>query len=114
MKKITIVLLAILYVIPSFSQTMEWHIKDNYVDIQYMGNNLFKVKNSSGKWGVINEYGETTVEIQYDSITPIVENRALLLDATGQFLSGIMNEKGQIIKTYRRKSGLYSTGIKKK
>ena len=100
MKKITIALLAILCVIPSFSQTMEWHIKDNYVDIKYMGNNLFKVKNSSGKWGVINEYGETTVEIQYDSITPIVENRALLLDATGQFLSGIMNEKGQIIKSY--------------
>ncbi len=100
MKKITIVLLAILYVIPSFSQTMEWHIKDNYVDIQYMGNNLFKVKNSSGKWGVINEYGETTVEIQYDSITPIVENRALLLDVTGQFLSGIISEKGQIIKTF--------------
>lgn len=99
MKKITIALLAILYVIPSFSQTMEWHIKDNYVDVKYMGNNLFKVKNSSGKWGVINEYGETTVAIQYDSITPIVENRALLLDNTGQFLRGIINEKGQILNT---------------
>lgn len=100
MKKITIALFAILYVIPSFSQTMEWHIKDIYVDVKYMGNNLFKVKESSGKWGVINEYGEITVEIQYDSITPIVENRALLLDATGQFLSGIINEKGQIIKEF--------------
>lgn len=100
MKKITIVLLAILYVIPSFSQTMEWHIKDNYVDIKYMGNNLFKVKNSSGKWGVINKYGETTVEIQYDSITQIVENRALLLDNTGLYLQGIINEKGQIIKSF--------------
>ena len=100
MKKTIIALLAILYVIPSFSQTMEWHIKDNYVDVKYMGNNLFKVKNSKGKWGVINEYGDTTVAIQYDSITPIVENRALLLDATGQFLSGIISEKGQIIKTF--------------
>lgn len=100
MKKITIALLAILCVIPSFSQTMEWHIKDNYVDIKYMGNNLFKVKNSGGKWGVINEYGETTVEIQYDSITPIVENRALLLDNTGQFLNGIINEKGQLLKSF--------------
>lgn len=100
MKKLTIALLAILYVIPSFSQTMEWHIKDNYVDVKYMGNNLFRVKNSSGKWGVINEYGETTVEIQYDSITPIVENRALLLDITGQNLKGIINEKGQIIKSF--------------
>ena len=100
MKKTIIALLAILYIIPSFSQTMEWHIKDIYMDVKYMGNKLFKVKNSSGKWGVINEYGETTVAIQYDSITPIVENRALLLDATGQFLSGIMNEKGHIIKTF--------------
>ena len=100
MRKTVIILLAILYVIPSFSQTMEWHIKDNYVDIKYMGNNLFKVKKSSGKWGVINEYGETTVEIQYDSITPIVENRALLLDNTGQFLNGIINEKGQLLKSF--------------
>ena len=100
MKKITIALLAILYVIPSFSQTLEWHIKDNYVDIEHLGNNLFKVKNSNGKWGVINEYGETTVEVQYDSITPLVENRALLLDVNGQNLKGIINEKGQIIKSF--------------
>ena len=100
MRKIIIFLLVIVYAVPSFSQTMEWHIKDNYVDVKYMGNNLFKVKSSNGKWGVINEYGETTVAIQYDSITPIVENRALLLDATGQFISGIISEKGQIIKTF--------------
>lgn len=100
MRKTVIILLAILYVIPSFSQTMEWHIRDNYVDVKYMGNNLFKVKNSKGKWGVINEYAETTVAIQYDSITPIVENRALLLDITGQNLKGIINEKGQIIQSF--------------
>lgn len=100
MKKITIALLAILYVLPSFSQTLEWHIKDNYIDVKYIGNNLFKVKNSNGKWGVINENGETTVEIQYDSITPLVENRALLLDVNGQNLKGIINEKGQIIKSF--------------
>lgn len=103
MKKLTIILLIILYVVPSFSQTMEWHIKDNYVDIQYMGNDLFKVKNSNGKWGVVNRYGEMTIEIQYDSITPIVENRALLLDITGQYLKGIINEKGQIIKSFHSK-----------
>ncbi len=100
MKKIFICWLAILYVIPSFSQTMEWHIKDNYVDVKYMGNNLFKVKNSNGKWGVVNEYGETTVEVQYDSITPLVEKRALILDNKGQGLKGIINEKGQIIKSF--------------
>lgn len=100
MKKAAIIIGLLLNGIPSLSQTMEWHIKDNYVDVKYMGNNLFKVKNYNGKWGVINEYGETTVEIQYDSITPIAENRALLLDNTGLYLQGIINEKGQIIKLF--------------
>ena len=100
MKKLAIILLIILYVVPSFSQTMEWHIADEYVDVKYMGNALFKVKNSNGKWGVVNRYGEMTVAIQYDSITSIVENRALLLDITGQHLKGIINENGQIIKMF--------------
>lgn len=100
MKRHILILLAMLYVIPSFSQTMEWHVKDIYTDIKYMGNDLFKVKNASGKWGIVNEYGETTVQIQYDSITPFVENRALLLDITGQYLIGIINEKGQLIKSF--------------
>ena len=101
MKRISaLILFAILYAIPSFSQTMEWHIRDNYADIRYMGNNLFKVKSSNGKWGIINEYGETTVEVKYDSITPFVESRALLLDITGLLIKGIINEKGQIVKSF--------------
>lgn len=103
MKKYIIVLLAIFYAIPTLTQTMEWHIKDDYVDIKYIGHDLFKVMNSNGKWGVINEYGETTVDIQYDSITSFVENRALLLDITGQFLKGIINEDGRIVKSFNNK-----------
>ena len=103
MKKITTILLAILYVIPSFAQTMEWHIRDNYADIQYLGNGVFKVKNTNDKWGIINEYGEITVEMLYDSITPIVEDRALLLDIDGiSNLKGIVNEKGKIIKSFNK------------
>ena len=101
MKRIAIALLAILYIIPSFSQTLEWHIKANYADVCYMGNNLFKVKNTNGKWGIINEHCETTVEVKYDSITPFVENRALLLDISGQcYIKGIVNENGKIIQTF--------------
>ncbi len=100
MKNLITTFITLLLAVPSFSQTMEWHIKDNYVDIKYMGNNLFKVKNSSGKWGIVNEYGEISVELRYDSITPIVENRALLLDVTGIFLKGIVNENGQLIKSF--------------
>lgn len=100
MTRIVLSLGIFLSVIPSFAQTMEWHIKDNYADIKYLGNNLFKVQNSNGKWGIVNEYGETTVEIKYDSITPIVDNRALILDITGQYLKGIVNEDGKIIKSF--------------
>ena len=39
------------------AQTLEWHIKDAYVDVQYLGNQLFKVKTNTGKWGIVNEYG---------------------------------------------------------
>ena len=100
MRKIASILLAVLYTVPLYSQTREWHIKDNYVDVVYMGNDLFKVKSSDGKWGIINEYGRTTVNVQYDSITSFVEKRALLLDASGKYLKGIVDEKGQIIKSF--------------
>ena len=101
MKRIAISLLALLYIIPSFSQTMEWHIKDKYADVCYMGNNLFKVKKPNGKWGIINGYGEISVEEKYDSITPFVENRALILDKTGIHIKGIVNTEGNIIKTFK-------------
>lgn len=100
MKRIIAILSTLLFIIPSFSQTMEWYVKDNYTEIVYMGHDLFKVKNSAGKWGIINEYGELSVDTAYEMITPFVENRALLLDATGLFLKGIVNEKGQLIKRF--------------
>ena len=88
------------------AQMLEWHIRDNYVEIAYMGNNLFKVKTPDGKWGVVNEYGALSIEAAYDSITPLVENRALLLDVTGQFLKGIINEEGQLIKSFSHEERL--------
>ena len=100
MKTIVLILSIILNALPMFSQTLEWHIRDNYVDVEYMGNDLFKVMNSSGKWGIINRRGDLTVDVQHDVITPLVENRALLLDITGQYLKGIVNENGQIIKSF--------------
>lgn len=100
MKRILIIIIAILCVTPSFSQTLEWHIKDEFADIKYMGNDLFKVKTNTGKWGVINKHGKMSIEAKYDSITPIVENRALLLDITGNFLRGIIDENGNILKSF--------------
>lgn len=106
MKYLLVILSALFFLAPSFSQTMEWHIKDNYVDVKYMGNNLFKVKTPGGKWGVVNEYGEMSLQAEYDSITSLVENRALLLDVTGQYLKGILNEKGQLVKSFNNNERL--------
>ena len=100
MKRILFIVLAIISIMPLFAQTLEWHIKDNYTEIKYLGNDLFKVKDTKGKWGVVNEYGEMTIEALYDSITPIVENRALLLDNTGIYLQGIIDEKGKLFKSF--------------
>lgn len=99
MKKI-IILLIVLYTMPSFSQTMEWHIKAAYAEIEYLGNDIFKVKGNNGKWGIINKRGETTIKVEYDSITSFTDNRALLLDATGQSLLGIVNEEGKLLKSF--------------
>ena len=102
MKFFITIVCCLLYVIPSFSQIMEWYIKDNYTDVQYMGNHLFKVKNASGLWGIVNENGELSIEAVHDSITPLVEDRALLLDRSGKMLRGIINEKGQLVKSFNQ------------
>ena len=82
------------------SQVMEWVIKPIYKDIVPMGEALYKVKDNNGKWGVYNAVtGEQTVEAKYDSITPIVENRALILGSDGQDLYGIINDKGTPIQS---------------
>lgn len=97
---VSIVIILCAVIIPTYGQTMEWHIRGDYVEIEYMGNHLFKVKTSTNKWGIINEYGHLSVETKFDSITPFVEGRSLLLDYTGRFLKGIINEKGQMIKSF--------------
>ena len=106
MKNIIIAIFILLSVQPSFSQTLEWHAKGDYADIQYIGKDLFKVKTTSGKWVVVNKYGEMSIEANYDSITPLVEDRSLLLDVTGQYLKGILNEQGQLLKTFNNEERL--------
>lgn len=77
------------------AQVMEWVIKPTYKDIVSMGGDLYKVKGSNGKWGVYNvAKGEQTIVVEYDSITPLIENRALILDKTGLKLYGILSESG--------------------
>lgn len=103
MKKILVIFFLFNCAIMSFSQTMEWHIKANYSDIEYLGNDLFKVQDANGKWGLFNAEGKMTVSAQYDSITPIVENRIVLIETENglNYLGGIVNEKGEIVQIKR-------------
>ena len=103
MKKILVFFLLLNCAIISFAQTMEWHINANYSEIEYLGNDLFKVQDSHGKWGLVNAEGKMTVSAQYDSITPIVENRIVLIETENgsNYLGGITNEKGEIIQIKR-------------
>lgn len=79
----------------SNAQVMEWVIDPSYKEIIYMGNDLYKVKGSNGKWGIYStSKGELTVPAEYENISPLVEDRILILDAQGEKLYGIVDEHG--------------------
>lgn len=100
-KKIAFIIISILCVTNSWSQSMEWLCRPGkYQNIQYMGNDLFKVQRSDNKWGIIHADGHEIIDIKYDSITSFVESRALILDITGKKLIGIIDSKGRIVKSF--------------
>lgn len=80
-------------------QSMDWLCHPGeYSEVLYLGQDLFKVRNNHGKWGIIQADGKKGIDIRYDSITPFVENKALLLDREGKRLLGIINNKGELVK----------------
>lgn len=112
MKKTIIIIFALFSSIASFAQVLEWHIPVEYSDVQYIGNDLFKVKKGN-KSGIINKDGNVRVEVKYDSITPFVENRALAI--SGEFLKCIIDERGEVVKKFDERYVLgnfhYSEGL---
>lgn len=81
------------------AQSMDWLCHPGeYSEVSYLGHDLFKVRNNLGKWGIIQADGKTAVDVKYDSITPFVENKALLLDREGKRLLGIINSNGDLVK----------------
>lgn len=101
MKKILLCLLCSFCLIDLMAQSMEWLCHPGkYSRIQYMGNDLFKVKNSTNKWGIISADGKEVLSIKYDSITSFVENRALILDKSGHRIIGILDQNGEKIKSF--------------
>ena len=63
---------------------MEWLCRPGKFEaIQYIGHDLFKVKNKNNKWGIISAGGKQILDTKCDSITPYLEGRALILDKSG-------------------------------
>lgn len=102
----TIIALSVGY---SYGQSMDWLCHPGqYTQIEYVGNDLFKVRGNSGQWGIVDAKGETKVELRYDSITPFVEHRCLLLDKSGRRLFGIVDDNGNLVKSFQN-SEVYVT-----
>ena len=91
------------------AQSMEWLCRPGkFSDIQYMGYDLFKVKDNTGKWGIFSADGKQVLDVKYDSITSFVEGRALILDKVGQRIIGILDQNGEILKSFENEQ-IYAT-----
>ena len=102
MKRIYLILIILtLGISLGYAQSMDWLCHPGeYSEIQYVGGDLFKVRTMQGKWGILHANGEMRVKAIYDSITPFVEDRALLLDRSGKRMLGIIDMSGNIIKDF--------------
>lgn len=100
-KAIPILVLALAALASAEAQTARWLCKPTYAAIRYLGNGLFKVKSDNGKWGIVNRSGELTIPVEHDSITYLKDDRALVLDASGQALLGIIDGGGRKIRTFQ-------------
>lgn len=91
------------------AQSMEWLCRPGkFSDIQYMGYDLFKVKDNTGKWGIFSADGKQVLDVKYDSITSFVEDRALILDKAEQRIIGILDQNGEILKSFENEQ-IYAT-----
>ena len=100
-KRIVLIFLMLFSVSHLMAQSMEWLCRPGkYSEIQYMGFDLFKVKDITGKWGVISAQGKEVLSVRCDSITHFVENRALILDKSGHRIIGILDSNGSMIKSF--------------
>lgn len=97
-----ILFIALMFTINTLkAQSMEWLCRPGeYADIQYMGYDLFKVRNDEGKWGVLSKEGKEVLAAKYENITTFVEERALVLDTTGRKIRAILGPNGEIIKSF--------------
>lgn len=82
-------------------QSMEWLSRPGeYKSVEYAGNDIFRVQNQHGKWGLLHSDGRLILDVVYDSITPFNEERSLLIDRPSKRLLGILDSKGDFVKDF--------------
>lgn len=108
-KRILWVICLAMFAFSLSAQTMEWiHLPGKYVDIKYLGNDMFKVKGANNKWGILSYEGKLVVDTEQDSITSFVENRALILQGKENRIMRIINSEGETVKNFNDKK-IYAT-----
>ena len=101
MKKILFFLLLSLSFSRLMAQSMEWLCRPGtFADIQYMGYDLFKVKDNNGKWGIVSAEGKKVLDVKCDSITPYSEGRALILDKSGHRILAVLDQEGEVVRAF--------------
>lgn len=101
MRRLILILIMLLNLTNVLGQSMEWLCRPGkYSEIRYMGNDLFKVRNEYGKWGIVASDGRELQKMSCDSITPFAEDRALVLGKDGKRIYSILNQKGEVVRSF--------------
>lgn len=80
------------------AQTVRWKVPPEYSNITCISTSLLLTE-KNGMFGLLGVNGEIVVSCQYDKISPVVDDRCLLLSANG-WLQAISDEAGNLVKQF--------------
>lgn len=97
MKKLLIIIVAIVLSLNMKAQTTAWLVSPEYDDIEFFVDGLYKVS-KNGKYGIISTSGRTVVEPRYDVISKFFDGRAVIYNETAQGLQfkGVITDNGDV------------------
>ena len=100
-KKTLLLSFGIAFAITASAQTVQWLVKPSYESICHLSGSVFKCKENN-KVQLINTYGQKLLANPADSVTPVTDGLALVLDKTGNRLKirGIIDEDGGFTQVY--------------
>lgn len=79
LKRISIILMLIIWGVQSFAQTASWQVRPTYDSVRIISENLLMVE-KNGHWGLCGNDGKPITGYSYDSITDFKDNYAILIE----------------------------------